>query len=94
MEEILRQKVSEQQDITSRVSMLLAGTALTTTSGVRNRRRETVQEVPYDALGNLNDYSSSQVKYSMFSPAYLIVILRQIHRLRLIAKSQLVLTMI
>ena len=53
MEEILRQKVSEQQDITSRVSMLLAGTALTTTSGVRVRRRETVQEVPYDALGNL-----------------------------------------
>jgi hypothetical protein len=50
MEDILRQKVTEQQDINSRVSMLLAGTALTTTSGVRVQRRET-KEVPYDMLG-------------------------------------------
>ena len=51
MEEILRQKVTEQQDINSRVSMLLAGTALTTTAGVRVQRKDTTKEIPYDMLG-------------------------------------------
>jgi hypothetical protein len=51
MEEILRKKVTDQQEMTSRVSMLLAGSALTTTSGVRVQRRETVKEIPYDMLG-------------------------------------------
>jgi hypothetical protein len=50
MDEILRKKVSDQQEINSRVSILLAGSALTTTSGVRVQRRETIDEIPYDML--------------------------------------------
>lgn len=61
MDDILRQKVAEQQDLTSRVSMLLAGSSLTTTSGVKIQRREPVQELPYDML--VTDNGSTGDRY-------------------------------
>ena len=51
MEGILAKSVNEQQDIGSRVAALLAGTSLTTTSGVEIRRREPIEEIGYETVG-------------------------------------------
>ena len=51
MEKILAKSVNEQQEIGSRVAALLAGTSLTTTSGVEIKRREPVEEIGYQTVG-------------------------------------------
>ena len=51
MEQILAKSVNDQQEIGSRVAALLAGTSLTTTSGVEIRRREPVEEIGYETVG-------------------------------------------
>jgi len=53
MEGILAKSVNEQQDIGSRVAALLAGTSLTTTSGVEIRRREPIEEIGYETVDGL-----------------------------------------
>ena len=53
MEGILAKSQNEQQEIGSRVAMLLAGTSLSTTSGVEIRRREPVEEIGYETVGKL-----------------------------------------
>jgi len=61
MEEILRKSVADQQDIGTRVAALLAGTSLTTTSGTHIRKRESIEEVSYQTIG---DSSTSQARRS------------------------------
>ena len=51
MEEILAKSVNAQQEIGNRVSALLAGTSLTTTSGVEIKRRDPVEEIGYETVG-------------------------------------------
>ena len=53
MEDILRKNVEDQQDIGTRVAALLAGTSLTTTSGTKIRKRDPVEEVAYQTVGEL-----------------------------------------
>lgn len=53
MEDILAKSVNEQQAIGSRVAALLAGTSLTTTSGVEIRRRDPVEEIGYETVGKI-----------------------------------------
>ena len=53
MEDILAKSVNEQQAIGSRVAALLAGTSLTTTSGVEIRRRDPVEEIGYETVGKM-----------------------------------------
>jgi len=53
MEGILAKSQNEQQEIGSRVAMLLAGTSLSTTSGVEIRRREPVEEIGYETVDGL-----------------------------------------
>ena len=51
MEEILNKSVNQQQEIGVRVAALLAGTSLTTTTGVEIRRREPIEEIAYETVG-------------------------------------------
>ena len=53
MEAILAKSVSDQQEIGYRVAALLAGTSLTTTTGVEIRRRAPVEEISYETVGRL-----------------------------------------
>lgn len=57
MEDILAKSVNEQQAIGSRVAALLAGTSLTTTSGVEIRRRDPVEEIGYETVGKMQTSS-------------------------------------
>jgi hypothetical protein len=56
MEQILAKSVNDQQEIGSRVAALLAGTSLTTTSGVEIRRREPVEEIGYQTVGKYYNF--------------------------------------
>ena len=49
----MAKSVNEQQAIGSRVAALLAGTSLTTTSGVEIRRRDPVEEIGYETVGKI-----------------------------------------
>ena len=76
MEDILAKSVNEQQAIGSRVAALLAGTSLTTTSGVEIRRRDPVEEIGYETVGKMQiligeillklNYIKNRDKYSNF----------------------------
>jgi len=52
MEDILRRTSQTQNEMSSRVTALLAGSALTTKAGVRIERRDTVEQVDYTAVGD------------------------------------------
>lgn len=51
MEEILARSAADHEAMNSRVTALLAGSALTTTAGVRIERRDTIEQVDYTAVG-------------------------------------------
>ena len=51
MQDILNRSQSENEDMSSRVRVLLAGSALTTKAGVRIERRDTIEQVDYTAVG-------------------------------------------
>lgn len=51
MEDILRRSSENHNEMSSRVTALLAGSALTTKAGVRIERRDTVEQVDYTAVG-------------------------------------------
>ena len=51
MEEILKRSQDDQNQMSTRVTALLAGSALTTTAGVRIERRDTIEQVDYTAVG-------------------------------------------
>ena len=53
MQDILQRNADNQQEMSSRVTQLLAGSSLTTTAGVRIQRRDTVEQVDYTAVGEL-----------------------------------------
>jgi hypothetical protein len=61
MEEILAKSVNEQQSIGSRVASLLAGTSLTTTSGVEIRRRDPIEEITYETVDGLGKLTKKKV---------------------------------
>jgi hypothetical protein len=61
MEQILAKSVNDQQEIGSRVAALLAGTSLTTTSGVEIRRREPVEEIGYETVDGLGKLTRRKV---------------------------------
>ena len=61
MEEVLRRSQENQQEMSSRVTALLAGSALTTTAGVRIERRDTIEQVDYTAVGD--DLSKLKERY-------------------------------
>merc|ERR1712029_514665 len=52
MEDILRRSSENHSEMSSRVTALLAGSALTTKAGVRIERRDTVEQVDYTAVGD------------------------------------------
>lgn len=52
MQDILNRSQSENEDMSSRVRVLLAGSALTTKAGVRIERRDTIEQVDYTAVGD------------------------------------------
>merc|ERR1719232_1650788 len=52
MEEILKRSQDDQNQMSTRVTALLAGSALTTTAGVRIERRDTIEQVDYTAVGD------------------------------------------
>merc|ERR1719225_597129 len=52
MQDILNRSQSENEDMSSRVRVLLAGSALTTKAGVRIERRDTIEQVDYTAAGD------------------------------------------
>lgn len=51
MEEILSKSQENHNQLSSRVTALLAGSSLTTTAGVRIERRDTIEQVDYTAVG-------------------------------------------
>lgn len=51
MQEILNRNAENNEEMSTRVTALLAGSALTTKAGVRIQRRDTVEQVDYTALG-------------------------------------------
>ena len=51
MEDILKRSAENQAEMSTRVTALLAGSALTTTAGVRIERRDTIEQVDYAAVG-------------------------------------------
>ena len=51
MEDILKRSEQNQDQMSSRVTALLAGSSLTTTAGVRIERRDTVDQIDYTAVG-------------------------------------------
>ena len=53
MEDILRRSSENHSEMSSRVTALLAGSALTTKAGVRIERRDTVEQVDYTAVGKI-----------------------------------------
>ena len=53
MEDILRRSSENHNEMSSRVTALLAGSALTTKAGVRIERRDTVEQVDYTAVGKI-----------------------------------------
>lgn len=61
MEEILAKSVNEQQSIGSRVAALLAGTSLTTTTGVEIRRRDPIEEISYETVDGLGKLTRRKV---------------------------------
>jgi len=52
MEDILRRSQDNQDQMSSRVTALLAGSSLTTTAGVRIERRDTIDQIDYTAVGD------------------------------------------
>merc|ERR1711953_15413 len=52
MEDILRRSSENHSEMSSRVTALLAGSALTTKAGVRIERRDTIEQVDYTAVGD------------------------------------------
>merc|ERR1719474_1415577 len=52
MEDILKRSEQNQDQMSSRVTALLAGSSLTTTAGVRIERRDTVDQIDYTAVGD------------------------------------------
>merc|ERR1712025_1511219 len=52
MQEILSRNAENNEEMSTRVTALLAGSALTTKAGVRIQRRDTVEQVDYTALGD------------------------------------------
>ena len=53
MEDILKRSQDNQDQMSSRVTALLAGSSLTTTAGVRIDRRDTIDQIDYTAVGEL-----------------------------------------
>ena len=51
MQDILNRSQSDNEDMSARVRVLLAGSALTTKAGVRIERRDTIEQVDYTAVG-------------------------------------------
>ena len=51
MEDILKRSQDNQDQMSSRVTALLAGSSLTTTAGVRIERRDTIDQIDYTAVG-------------------------------------------
>ena len=51
MEDILKRSQDNQDQMSSRVTALLAGSSLTTTAGVRIDRRDTIDQIDYTAVG-------------------------------------------
>ena len=66
MEDILKRSEQNQDQMSSRVTALLAGSSLTTTAGVRIERRDTVDQIDYTAVGESNflaaGYSNCHLK--------------------------------
>ena len=54
MEDILKRSQDNQDQMSSRVTALLAGSSLTTTAGVRIERRDTIDQIDYTAVGESN----------------------------------------
>ena len=83
MEDILAKSVNEQQAIGSRVAALLAGTSLTTTSGVEIRRRDPVEEIGYETVGKiqmLNGWILLELfNYTKYRDTYSIIKLPDFH---------------
>jgi hypothetical protein len=52
MEDILNRSKDNQDQMSSRVTALLAGSSLTTTAGVRIERRDTIDQIDYTAVGD------------------------------------------
>jgi len=52
MEDILKRSADNQDQMSSRVTALLAGSSLTTTAGVKIERRDTVDQIDYTAVGD------------------------------------------
>jgi hypothetical protein len=52
MQDILNRSQSDNEDMSARVRVLLAGSALTTKAGVRIERRDTIEQVDYTAVGD------------------------------------------
>jgi len=52
MEDILKRSQDNQDQMSSRVTALLAGSSLTTTAGVRIERRDTIDQIDYTAVGD------------------------------------------
>merc|ERR1719431_1953716 len=52
MEDILNRSKDNQDQMSSRVTALLAGSSLTTTAGVRIKRRDTIDQIDYTAVGD------------------------------------------
>jgi len=52
MEDILKRSQDNQDQMSSRVTALLAGSSLTTTAGVRIDRRDTIDQIDYTAVGD------------------------------------------
>ena len=59
MEDILRRSSENHNEMSSRVTALLAGSALTTKAGVRIERRDTVEQVDYTAVGKYQKVEKS-----------------------------------
>merc|ERR1719323_1953123 len=71
MEDILRRTSQTQNEMSSRVTALLAGSALTTKAGVRIERRDTVEQVDYTAVGDdLEPLKSSNARRKAKSEIY------------------------
>jgi len=71
MQEILERSAQNQDEMTGRVTALLAGSALTTKAGVRIQRRDTVEQVDYTAVGDdLSKLKASNARRKAKSEIY------------------------
>ena len=79
MEDILKRSEQNQDQMSSRVTALLAGSSLTTTAGVRIERRDTVDQIDYTAVGKSHflvaGHSQWHLKQPVFSTIYTFYIL-------------------